>query len=1343
MFRIKGRRQNSLFYIRDLGGFKVLWHKGNRVATFSENLNIKIGVGIKEKKPKDVQTNKIKSNKYSIISFIPQNLLEQFRRIANFYFLCMSIISLSIDSPVSPLTSIAPLFFVISVTMVKQGYEDYLRYRTDRIVNYSLVTVIRDGQMCDIKCQDVRQGDLVRVPRDCDVPCDLVLMKSSDPGRKCNITTANLDGETNLKTLSVPKGLPDVEIKDLGSLGTIECEQPQTDLYSFKGKIELDQHLSRGLNDSIDQLDFHTIPLMSENLLLRGSKVRNTEWVVGCAVYTGQSTKLALNSRITRNKMSSSEAWINRYLIFFLCLLIANVTICYLLKRYYDVNKAAHNVYLGENTYNSKSMVRQVLQDYFSFLILFNYIIPISLYVTIEMQKFLGSFFMEWDLELYDEETDQPFIVNTSDLNEELGQINILFSDKTGTLTKNIMVFQQCSVNGKKYRQTGRGLQEEGKPYSLKLSETSKSCFEFFEALALCHTVQVAGKIEIEGISDGIENKFLNLDEESDMSDYGHDNDSNRSSVKYTFIGAPSTVDEINKSQCNGIRNTINDDFKQVHPIRPVTFIENDARKHLFKANILKAKSESLTRTLSDVPDGQANQQSTSTMTHRRTQSDAPTIKFQTHELDSVTLRRTGSNLQRNMSDRTQTREYYGSEVYTTNDLVERRYTTLRAKQYVTLIDQLDYQASSPDEKALVEACGKLGLIYTGDENEIIQLKLSVDCLKKRRPGQDDHEIALFKRLQVLEFTSDRKRMSVVVQDKNRQLWLYSKGAESHVLPLCNGTKNKNLIQVTQTHVDDFAKEGLRTLAVARKKLSKEEYQQFNKEIINKKHLTELLDANNSLNNRAKLVEECHRKIESGLELLGATAVEDALQDDVKDTLVSLREAHIKVWVLTGDKIETALNIAYSCGHIPEDAVKYHITGCSDSSEILSHFQYFSQELKRNKHKPVALLIDGISLQAALDYTPELFRDLTIQCHAVLCCRLSPLQKCEVVKLMKTEKSKPICASIGDGANDVSMIQEAHVGIGIVGKEGRQAARCSDYAIAKFCLIKKMFLVHGHYFSQRLAYMALYFFYKNLVFMGILLYFQSDSMYSTQSIYDSLFLTLYNVIYTAVPVLVLALTDKTYSEKKLLENPILYLETIGNKKFKWSHFCEWMILGVFHSLIIYYLTYYLWLQDPILLSTEHPPPLYGFGTQLIHNVVVVVNLKLLLEAIYKTYIFILSVVLSILAFMLTTIAYNYLPINYDGDMFHVYNHLLIAPSFWLLSILIIVTALMPDYTIQAFNAFGFRFKNVFPGTNKMISEKLRQRFKDNINNNQTSFNNYLDGHINHNNNLEAVHTTQL
>ncbi len=157
------------------------------------------------------------------------------------------------------------------------------------------------------------------------------------------------------------------------------------------------------------------------------------------------------------------------------------------------------------------------------------------------------------------------------------------------------------------------------------------------------------------------------------------------------------------------------------------------------------------------------------------------------------------------------------------------------------------------------------------------------------------------------------------------------------------------------------------------------------------------------------------------------------MQDDINDTLESLRSAGIKIWVLTGDKVETALNIALSCGHIPPDANKYFITDCTEASNIHEHLNIVNKEIKTSWGRQFALLIDGTSLAVALEHLPEQFRDTTIKCHAVLCCRLSPLQKCEVVHLMKTAQGNLITAAIGDGANDVSMIQEAHVGLGIVG----------------------------------------------------------------------------------------------------------------------------------------------------------------------------------------------------------------------------------------------------------------------------------------------------------------------
>lgn len=290
------------------------------------------------------------------------------------------------------MTSLLPLVFVICVTAAKQGYEDFLRYRADNMVNKSMVTVMRRGEEIDIRCEDIAPGDLVKVSRDCDVPCDLVILKSSDSG-KCFITTANLDGETNLKTLIVPKGLPDVDITRMNTLGFIECEKSQTDLYSFNGRIELPLTLNRISVIPTDielQTGLHSIPLSAENLMLRGSRVKNTEWAIACAVYTGANTKLALNSKITKNKISSSEQFINKYLAFFIIMLISLVTISYFMKRYFDQHHPGHNLYL-QQIILAEDVVSSFLQDYFSFLVIFNYLIPISMYVTIEMHKFVGK----------------------------------------------------------------------------------------------------------------------------------------------------------------------------------------------------------------------------------------------------------------------------------------------------------------------------------------------------------------------------------------------------------------------------------------------------------------------------------------------------------------------------------------------------------------------------------------------------------------------------------------------------------------------------------------------------------------------------------------------------------------------------------------------------------------------------------------------------------------------------------------------------------------------------------------------------------------------------------------
>ncbi|KAL7743083.1 hypothetical protein ACLKA6_015012 [Drosophila palustris] len=1316
------REQEPQFYLKET----FLWkqRKGSRVSTINDWLQIQIGGTEDVKKKKPNNQNRIKSTKYTLLTFLPQNLLEQFRRIANFYFLVMTIISLLIDSPVSPMTSLLPLVFVIAVTAAKQGYEDILRYRTDNVVNRSPVTVIKNGVEAIIQSQNVAPGDLIVVERDCDVPCDLVILRSTDPHGKCFITTANLDGESNLKTLTVPRDLPTVPIEEMHKLGMIECETPGTDLYSFNGKIELAGGEGR------------VLPLSSENVLLRGSRVKNTECVIGCAIYTGMTTKLQLNSRLTRNKTASSETYVNRFLIFILIALIAIVTLLYFLKRYNELFVIPKLTYLGPAA--DGYSVKQFLQDYLSFLILFNYLIPISLYVTIELQRVIGGFFMEWDNELYEKETDQQCIVNTSNLNEELGQINILFSDKTGTLTKNEMNFQQCSIAGHKYNYKKTRLEEAETKVLSDINKFSMDQKVFFQALAICHTVQVATSMtEVAPVENAANKQETIKSGPPEMYSISDITEESHNSSQHSELNVSNTIETSLSVHPNGVNATVtsssdvnpllfsDDSYKVERRKRPqvVKRSPNFARSNkvhiaspgetpdsgtsanghssvgLHSPPIMRPISLQFQRSTSerDLPQfGEAH--NGAALGHRRAHSYGAPNAYLTSPVGNQTppvggLFRAGSTV---------SRESYAAPTFTRQPTMLIRAESQRRKQEIQqTLCLLDYQASSPDEKALVEACANLGLVYTGDDDEVLRVRIVPPHLDYKRPinsGKPKEDA--FHRLHVLEFTSDRKRMSVIVRDEGGKKWIYTKGAESYVFPLC-ANSSADMVVKTDSHISDFARLGLRTLAIARREISDAEYQEF---------VSSLAQANSSLENRKQLSEECYSKIESDLDLLGATAVEDALQDDVADTLVSLQAAGIKIWVLTGDKVETALNIALSCGHIPPDAKKYIILECKSRDDLLVHLNVLEREIVFGIGQECALLIDGKSLGVALAEAPKEFRDVAVKCTAVLCCRLSPLQKSEVVALIKSSNENYNTASIGDGANDVSMIQEAHVGIGIMGREGRQAARCADFAFAKFCMLKRLLLVHGHYHSVRLSFLVLYFFYKNILFMGIMFLFQFHTLFSSSSVYDSLFLTLYNVIYTSLPILFISLTEKPYTEEKLMQNPKLYKKNTDNKQLHWPYFLMWTLFAVYHSVIIFYFAYCIFSFNNVILNGGQTAAFSCFGTLLIWAVVIIVNLKLWLESMYLSFWYIATLVLSILAFMVTTVIYNVINLDYDTDIYWAYNNLLASLPVWLYVLLTVIACLLPDFTLRMLKR-GLNIKtfSIFPGKQRKL--EMRRKFE--------------------------------
>lgn len=351
----------------------------------------------------------------------------------------------------------------------------------------------------------------------------------------------------------------------------------------------------------------------------------------------------------------------------------------------------------------------------------------------------------------------------------------------------------------------------------------------------------------------------------------------------------------------------------------------------------------------------------------------------------------------------------------------------------------------------------------------------------------------VFTVLNILEFNSTRKRFSIIVRYPDGRIVLFCKGADSHVCPRMKSGPHD---QVTNSMLKKFAAEGLRTLVCAKLELDENTWSTWNTNVFE--------PANVALEKKEDKLMDAAEVIEKNMELVGATAIEDKLQDQVGNTISTLAEAGIKIWVLTGDKQETAINIGYACAMLSNTM---HVIKLNEKNRgklrniILKEYEN-AITLKRDApESEFGLVIEGdalLEILPAQNPTPEYkknrekerkefehmeitFLRLCLLCKSVICCRVSPLQKSQIVKLVKENLKGSITLAIGDGANDVPMIQAAHIGVGISGEEGLQAARAADYSFAQFRFLKRLLLVHGRNNYRRISKLILFSFYKNAI----------------------------------------------------------------------------------------------------------------------------------------------------------------------------------------------------------------------------------------------------------------------
>ncbi|XP_044480722.1 phospholipid-transporting ATPase 3-like isoform X1 [Mangifera indica] len=1067
--------------------------------------------------------NSIATTKYNVLTFLPKGLFEQFRRVANCYFLMISILSTTPMSPVNPVTNVVPLSLVLLVSLIKEAWEDWKRFQNDMAINSTPIEVLQDQRWVPIPWKKLQVGDIVRVMKDQFFPADILFLASTNADGVCYIETANLDGETNLKIRKALEKTWDYLNPEKASefKGEIRCEQPNNSLYTFTGNLIMQKQ---------------TLPLNPNQILLRGCSLRNTEYITGVVVFAGHETKVMMNSMNIPSKRSTLERKLDKLILALfgtlsvMCLIGSIGSAIFIDKKQYYLGLQKMTGSVDDDQFNPDNRFLVFVLNMFTLITLYSPIIPISLYVSIETIKFFQSTqFINKDLSMYHAETSTPALARTSNLNEELGQVEYIFSDKTGTLTRNLMEFFKCSIGGEIYgtgiteiergvaRQTGRKIQEPEKPANApnekgfnfddprllrgawRNEPNPDICKEFFRCLAICHTV---------------------------------------------------------------------------------------------------------------LPEG----------------DESP--------------------------------------------------------------ERITYQAASPDEAALVTAAKKFGFFFYRRTPTMIYVRES--HAEKMGKMQDvSYEI-----LNVLEFNSTRKRQSVVCRYPDGRLVLYSKGADTVIYErLADG--NEDLKKVTREHLEQFGASGLRTLCLAYRDLSPDMYERWNEKFI---------QAKSSLRDREQKLDEVAELIEKDLVLIGCTAIEDKLQKGVPACIETLSRAGIKIWVLTGDKLETAINIAYACNLINNGMKQFIISSETDAireveergdpveiarvlreevkRDLKNYLEEAHQYMRSVSGPKLALVIDGKCLMYALEPSLRvMLLNLSLNCSSVVCCRVSPLQKAQVTSMVK-KGAKKITLSIGDGANDVSMIQAAHIGIGISGQEGMQAVMASDFAIAQFRYLTDLLLVHGRWSYLRICKVVTYFFYKNLTFTLTQFWFTFHAGFSGQRFYDDWFQSLFNVIFTSMPVIVLGLFEKDVSAALSKNYPELYREGIKNVFFTWRVVAVWAFFSVYQSLVLYY-----FVASSSFGGQNSSGKIFGIwdvSTMAFTCVVVTVNLRLLMMCNSITRYHYITVGGSILAWFIFVFLYSGITTPHDRqeNVYFVIYVLMSTFYFYFTLILVPVVALFGDFIYQ-------------------------------------------------------------
>lgn len=1017
------------------------------------------------------RSNYIRTTKYTFWTFLPLVLLFEISKISNMYFILMAIINIVPQIQIfSAASSIFPVILILAISLIKQFIETISAYLRDKTENNKKCRILNaNGNQTITNFGSLEVGNVVILSENDYIPADCILISTSLAEGQCYMETSSLDGEKNLKcrqTIKETFNCSDYDkITDTWKINCsfeITCSPPEQNLSKFTGFVNF---FNNGIKSET------SVDLTIKNFLYKGSSVKIVKSCLALVVYTGIETKIQLNLQRPHNKKSLLEKLIN-WKVFYLALIQITTSLIFV------IFKATTSTIAFE--INIVKQSPSLLLTFFQYIILMSNLVPISLFVNIEIIRLIQGLFMHVSLELESvitkkkvKDSQEEIItqtrrceINNFTLSDELGRVEFILTDKTGTLTKNNLTLDALWVGGdifggKLVQESENGTKFE--KFECQLNQEDLSSFAKDSSIDFKFTFydkQLFFGLDSNAIDQPLEEKYQ-ITAEMSNKDFSMITEQNQN--VNSMIAKNMNV--LSKPEITSKLNSVN---QNVIPK------QNDIEENVGENDLDISKSSS------EASFNEIASQITNPMSMKVFQKSGIIKEF--------TMR---SEVQKEM---------IRALVMCHSCMAQKKNNSC----------QIKYSGQSPDEVAILKGLRSLGLDFLGD------------LADKRTYNSMTQGIFKFPKVLDMEFSSERAMQSIVFRDERTGLYfMYCKGSDTKIMSICNDAVPKLKAQALKV-ADEFSRLGYRTLFYGFRYFTEEQWTSISSSYGKIK---------NKENGCMTMNEFCANLLETNVYFLGFVVIQDELQAEVSECIEKLRNAEIKLWVVTGDKFETAITISKSASVVSENENLVRLKNGNDPAFL----DLFFEEIRDLAKDDFSIVIDMSNFSMTLFAEHPELKEIFLKARSVICSRSSPLVKGQLVKLLKKEGKCVL--GIGDGENDVNMISEANIGVGVFGKEGTQATKVSDIAIGEFKILWKLILFYGRINYMRTSNYVILYLFKNMILVGIQFIFGFFSLASGTSFLDSWFLSVYNSFLNAFPHFYIGIFDVDIHYIKKVDKP--------------------------------------------------------------------------------------------------------------------------------------------------------------------------------------------------------------